>query len=95
VFDVDLATSLAVLSVALSAKGDHTKGCTTIEEAIRVLTPHFRKYPQAQAGLISEAIRVYMDMVKKLDQKPDAELLRPLTKVFEKLKEQQTEEQDQ
>ena len=95
VFEVDLAKSLRSRSLALSAMGDHAKACTVDEEALRILTPHFHRYPEALIGLCVIILKEYMDLVEKFDQNPYVGVNRLLIEVAQILEEQQTEEQDQ
>ena len=84
VFRPDLAGSLNNLSLRLADLGDREAALDASQEAVSCLKPYFLAHPAAFDRRMDTMVRVYLERIADMDQKPDPDLLEPILPLLDK-----------
>jgi tetratricopeptide (TPR) repeat protein len=84
-FRPDLARSLNNLSNRLAELGRREDALSAIEEAVRLLAPHFLVLPKAYEGWMRIVAGGYWQQANELERPIDQELLGPIVAALESL----------
>ncbi len=82
----DLALSLGALGSILRESALLSDAGAAFEDGIKTLQSPFLKLPSAHAKLMASLVNDYMDVMKKLGNEPDMDLLMPIFEKFQELK---------